>query len=625
MTTATQAPKKPKKESRQLKFTHLGRLLEANGGAQIDEQKRTMRVIIITEGLGNLRDKNYYTAEAVQSSANVFRGKQFYIDHPSASDEENRPERSIRDLAGSFAETQVGTAQDPDTGENLAACFATLQFANSDPGRLAFEQAKSSLEYQRKFPDSKDVYAGLSINGGGVSHPGTIRGMDVNMVTEIQEAFSADIVTKPARGGKFLALVQEAQRTAAWKRRHARENRSGREEKMTATVSPKVRKGIKEARRHAKSLKAAVEAKDAKKIHGALNKLSEVAQRLLKRVGLGDPAKLKETMAKVAKLKENGEDGEGDGMDTKGRLARMATAVRRMKQDEAGDDPSTQIADIMSDLQALNDMVGGGGGDGQDDDEMTTEDSASESEDEDEEESSEAEDGDEASESEDGEDEDEASESEDGEDEEEASESEDGEDDEREAMYSDELGGPATGGPTPTGGRAMQYSCASCGETNRVMPPKGFKLAAMGESTKGMTEMDSVVRRLRRTLQSKEARFVAKNRETRELLRENVGLRARVIAMERLDRARKALKEAKIPLDIMKPKALLAYEPEQWPVLINSAKRLLAREAKLLNTGGAGGRDGSAGGGTRTREADSQVDPSKIFQESYKKPKDFPA
>ena len=51
---------------------------------------------------------------------------------------------------------------------------------------------------QQQFPNSKDVYAGISINGGGVSHPGTIKGMRVNMVTEIQEAFSADIVTKPA-------------------------------------------------------------------------------------------------------------------------------------------------------------------------------------------------------------------------------------------------------------------------------------------------------------------------------------------------------------------------------------------------------------------------------------------
>lgn len=183
------------------------------------------RVVIITEGLGNLRDRNYYTASAVKSSADVFHGKQFYINHPSQSEEEDRPERDMRDLAGYFVETQVGTVEDPDTGETLTACFATLKFSTTRDGRDAFEQVKTALQYQKDFPETKDVYCGISINGGGVSHPGEIDGMDVNMVTEIEEAFSADIVTKPARGGKFLSLIQEAAKTAAWRRRRATESR----------------------------------------------------------------------------------------------------------------------------------------------------------------------------------------------------------------------------------------------------------------------------------------------------------------------------------------------------------------------------------------------------------------
>lgn len=182
--------------------------------SEVDLKLRTAKVLIITEGMGNLKDKNFYTADAIRSAARVFNGKRFFLDHPSRSDEEDRPERSVRDLAGYFYETQLGTVKDPDTGESLAACYAKLKFAESQPGNLALGQVLAALEYQQRFPDSKDVYCGISINGGGISHPGEIKGVEVNMVTEIQEAFSADIVTMPARGGKFLAMVSESVKRA---------------------------------------------------------------------------------------------------------------------------------------------------------------------------------------------------------------------------------------------------------------------------------------------------------------------------------------------------------------------------------------------------------------------------
>lgn len=180
--------------------------------AEVNDAARTAQVILITEGLGNLRDKNYYTSDAVATAAKVFEGKQFYLDHPSSIDEESRPERSVRDLAGWFSNCKVGQVKDPDTGEPLAACFATLNFAESDPGNLALGQVKAALRYQKQYPGKKDVYCGISINAGGLSEPGEIDGIEVNVVHEIEDAFSADIVTKPARGGKFLAL-SESERT----------------------------------------------------------------------------------------------------------------------------------------------------------------------------------------------------------------------------------------------------------------------------------------------------------------------------------------------------------------------------------------------------------------------------
>lgn len=229
MTTATLAPPPTGMPRAQFAEFFKIRFREADGtaGPSIDTGRRTARVVIITAGLGNLRDRNYYTPEAVQSSARAFEGRQFYIDHPGREEEEDRPERSVRDLAGYFSECTVGEVRDAETGEALAACFATLNFARSEPGNLAFDQVQTALEYQQRYPNAKDVYAGLSINAGGVSHPGAIRGMQVNVVTEIREAFSADIVTKPARGGRFLAQAREsvvgsragiAARVAAWQR-----------------------------------------------------------------------------------------------------------------------------------------------------------------------------------------------------------------------------------------------------------------------------------------------------------------------------------------------------------------------------------------------------------------------
>ncbi len=140
-------------------------------------------------------------------------GAQFYLDHPGSQDEQNRPERSVRDLAGYFYDPAVGSVTDPETGEVLSACLASLRFDESESGELAFQKVRSAIEYQKRFPASKNLFCGISLNGGGVSHPGTIQGMPVNIVTEIKEIFSADIVTKPARGGKFLAMVNEAKRS----------------------------------------------------------------------------------------------------------------------------------------------------------------------------------------------------------------------------------------------------------------------------------------------------------------------------------------------------------------------------------------------------------------------------
>jgi hypothetical protein len=70
-----------------------------------DEAVKTgarFRVALIQEGLGNLRDGFYYTKQALESAVPAFEGKKAYADHPSRSEESDRPERSVRDIVGHY-------------------------------------------------------------------------------------------------------------------------------------------------------------------------------------------------------------------------------------------------------------------------------------------------------------------------------------------------------------------------------------------------------------------------------------------------------------------------------------------------------------------------------------------
>lgn len=590
-------------------FEDCFKIREAVAQASIDEAGRTARVIIISEGLGNLKDRNYYMASAVESAVKAFEGRQFYVDHPSASEDKDRPERSVRDLAGYFSDCAAGTTKDADTGETLAACFATLHFAESEPGNLAFAQVKTALEYQQKFPSSKDVYAGISINAGGVSHPGTVDGMPVNVVTEIREAFSADIVTKPARGGKFLATTREsvvvsgnaaiAARVARWKRTHRESGRStqawiGREADM-AIVKTKGKHGkVREARKRATR-------KFTESLTGRIKKAVEA-----EKIAEATAAKLRKVIEAGGKLPR--------AMTAEGASAlaeRLKAAGAMMGAEAEGEDGGATdlISDILQDVDELKAALAGGGGapkpapapeaegEGEDEDEA-------EGEDEDEDEAE-------------GEDEDE-------------DEAEDEDEDEGAGM------GPDAGADGPP--QTMKYKCASCEAENEVVPPKGFKLSPSGaaeaedededesegraaESARGGTKnketaaLRETVKRIRRQLIAKESRFAEASKAKRRLLLEAITLRAENQGYKIRDLARSTLRENEIPPHLLSVGDLLAYHPSQWGIPIKSAKFAKRMEAKRIAEGGHW-----AGGGklTRTREAEP-ASSAEAFDKAYTK------
>jgi ribosomal protein L7/L12 len=194
--------KKPAKES--LRGTKIDlvfhpRMIEGS----YDPATRTADVIIIETGMGNRRDRHYYGDDTLRDAVatQVFDGAQAYADHPSAFEETDRPERSVRDQIGYYFGSHLTTS-----ARGQLAIAAKLKIQEGQDWVIGL--IKESIAYAKRFPTK--TYAGISINADGDVEPGNVNGADVNYVHRITDVFSADLVTKPARGGKFLALVESA-------------------------------------------------------------------------------------------------------------------------------------------------------------------------------------------------------------------------------------------------------------------------------------------------------------------------------------------------------------------------------------------------------------------------------
>lgn len=196
--------RKGAKESRKaLPFRSIASLSEASS---VDRQKREIRCMVIREGLGNMRDRHYYGPESIQAIAEVLPGSQSYINHPTQRQLEERPEGDVHELCGYWKDAGVIEGTDGRKGVMATLCC--------DPGAAgdeALAKAEHAIAYAKEFPGLTEVYAGLSINGDGETEPRDIEvdgeDLEVLYVTTVTEC-GADVVTKPAREGRFLGLLE---------------------------------------------------------------------------------------------------------------------------------------------------------------------------------------------------------------------------------------------------------------------------------------------------------------------------------------------------------------------------------------------------------------------------------
>jgi len=210
----------------------LGTVFRFKEGEQPDPDGSRFRVILIREGMGNLGDRYYYSRDAITNAAPIFEGKKIFADHPKASDEEDQPERSVRDILGHFedCEPQIDDSEG-DGRMGIEADVVILPGKQYDWARSLMQHA---LEYSQKYPDAE--FIGLSINASGDAQEMSLEDLEseveipagaqakidkakaagvttVKYVTEISDAVSCDLVTNPGAGGKVKALL-ETERTA---------------------------------------------------------------------------------------------------------------------------------------------------------------------------------------------------------------------------------------------------------------------------------------------------------------------------------------------------------------------------------------------------------------------------
>lgn len=204
------------------------------------------RVTLIQEGMGNLGNSFFYTKEALKSAVSVFEGKKIYADHPAADDEQNRPERSVRDILGHFENIRY---EESESGQGELTGDVVVM--PDKPYEWARALLRHSVHFAKKFPD-KD-FIGLSINAGGDAQEMPIeevlRGSvgpvalklekareqgitTVKRVTRINEAVSCDLVTEAGAGGKVRQMLEQSKEIEMSTKAKVKESTESAEQKQ---------------------------------------------------------------------------------------------------------------------------------------------------------------------------------------------------------------------------------------------------------------------------------------------------------------------------------------------------------------------------------------------------------
>jgi hypothetical protein len=148
----------------------------------------TAKIKIIQAGQGS---SGFYPEDVLKRDAGVFKaGTHIYLDHPSVSEESDRPERSVKDLAGSL----TGPAAWEEAGSAGPGLYAPVKFVDSVAPHI----------------NAIAAISGMSIRAGGKAGTREIGGKKVRTIESIDVAHSVDVVTRAGAGGKIVDLLESA-------------------------------------------------------------------------------------------------------------------------------------------------------------------------------------------------------------------------------------------------------------------------------------------------------------------------------------------------------------------------------------------------------------------------------
>ena len=147
--------------------------------ATFDKGRAT--VIIIKAGFNVTKDR-YYPAEMLKRDYGIFEGIKMYADHPTETEEKERPERSIREWVATLKDV---TCDESGTVTGIAEIIEPWLMA-----KLAQLRDKQMLSEM-----------GISINAIGSASKSTIDGVETLVIEKLERANSVDFVTEPGAGG----------------------------------------------------------------------------------------------------------------------------------------------------------------------------------------------------------------------------------------------------------------------------------------------------------------------------------------------------------------------------------------------------------------------------------------
>lgn len=169
----------------------------AGGGIRITEAKRdalgamVVPINIIRSGWNSSKSRYYGAAMLERDVPLVYpKGTHMFMNHPTRTEEEELPERSLLTLAGVFAETPWATRTD-------------------DGGTMMCTEARIFGPWQAFLAEAAP-YIGVSINGHGTGDHGEADGHHGFVVEALTYGQSVDFVTRPGAGGGIVTLVESA-------------------------------------------------------------------------------------------------------------------------------------------------------------------------------------------------------------------------------------------------------------------------------------------------------------------------------------------------------------------------------------------------------------------------------